>query len=142
MCSELTMRVVAEVTPHDVHPVEVLRALTQVAGQSRAHTRFDRDGRERVVAVPPKLEADLPDRDVQKTPEGAQLSLPQVSALRKVGLPDLHGQSRNVRHQDVPVAVEDRPTRPGDPNVATLVVLRGAQQLLAVQDLERPEPEE
>ena len=71
--------------------------------------------------------------------ERADLAQPHAAPLRQVGRPDLHRRARDVRHEHVAVAVEDRAARRLHADVAALVVLRGAQELLAVQHLQRPE---
>jgi hypothetical protein len=42
----------------------------------------------------------------------------------------------------LPIAVENRPTRRLQSDVAALIVLRGAQELFAVQDLQGPQAQE
>src|SRR5207249_11078678 len=74
--------------------------------------------------------------------ERAKLAETDVALFREVRDPDLHRQPGSVRDELLSVAVQDRPPRRLDPDVTKLVVLRRAQKLLAVEDLQRPEPEE
>jgi hypothetical protein len=64
--------------------------------------------------------------------------LPEANTapLREVRAPDLDGGPRDVRDQHLAIPIEDRTARSLHTDVAALVVLSRAEQLLAVQDLE------
>ena len=83
----------------------------------------------------PDRRTDLVRRQPEDSPERADLAQPHAAPLRQVRGPDLDSAAGNVRHEHVSIAIEDRPARSLHAYVASLVVLRRAQKLLAVQDL-------
>ena len=86
--------------------------------------------------------ADLAGGNVQHPRELTDLAQANAAPLREVRAPDLDGGPRDVRDQHLAVPIEDRAARSLHADVAALVVLSRAEQLLAVQDLERPESQE
>ena len=56
--------------------------------------------------------------------------------------PELDGSSGDVRHDHAPAPVENRPSRRFDSDQAQLIALRGVEELLPGQHLQRPQPEE
>ncbi len=141
MGCELVIRVITQVSRHDLDTVEVFRPLFEVEDLRSGRTVLDPDRRERIVPLASDRCADLVRRDAEDSRERADLVQSHTAALRQVRRPDLDCASGNVRHEDVAVAIEDRAPRRLHADVSTLVVLRRAQKLLAVQDLQRPEPE-
>ena len=142
VCGELSVWVVTEILVRDLDAREIVPALLQVTDLELSRTVLDRHRREQVVAVAPQRAADVDRRHQQDARELAQLAQAGASILRQVGLPDLHGGARNVRHEWEAVAIDDRAPRRLDAYVPALVVLRRPQQLLAVEDLQGPEPQE
>ena len=135
MRRELTVGVEAQRRVGDLHAGEVVGAFLQVADLCLAHTLLDLDRGERVASVATERPADVDCRHVQDAPERAELAQPCGSILREVRLPDHDGRPGHVRDEHLPVAVEDRATGRFLAYFAPLVVLRGTEQLLAVQDL-------
>ena len=142
MRGEFLVRVVAEVRRCDLHAREVLGALLQIEDLRLGRTVLHLDRRERIAAVLADSGADLVRGNVQHPRELPDLAQANAAALRKVRAPDLDGGPRDVRDQHLAVPIEDRTARSLHADVAALVVLSGAEQLLAVQDLERPESQE
>ena len=100
------------------------------------------DRRERVVAVLLQLLQDLGCRNAGDLGERPQLLQLGGPALRQVGRPELQARPRDVRHEHVPVAVEDRAARRVDPQAAHPVVVRAGEVLVPGQHLQRPEAKE
>src|SRR5205823_10798948 len=127
---------------HYLDAREILGPLLEVEGQGAGNVLLDLERGQGIAAVTPDHCADLQGGNLDESRERTDLAEAEVPPLREVGDLDLHRQPGDVRDQLLSVAVEDWPSRSLDAHVAKLVVLRGAQQLLAVQDLQRPEPEE
>ena len=87
----------------------------------------------------PDRRADLVGREPEDSGERTDLAQAHAAPLRQVGRPDLDGAAGDIRHEHFPVAIQDRATRSLHADVPALIVLRRAQELLAVQDLQRPQ---
>ena len=134
------MDVVAEVRLRDLHPRKLGLVLVQVVDRVVPDRRLDGDRRERIGALRIDLTRELSRCDVEHARQPPDLCVPAL--LRHVADPELHRCSRDVRDDDVPVAVEDRPTRRIDAHEAELVVLSCVEVARPRQHLQRPEPEE
>src|SRR4029077_960436 len=133
---ELLVRVEAEVRRRDLDAREVLGTLLQIEDLRLTGTVLHLDRRQRIAAVLAHRGADLAGRDVQQPRELTDLAETNTTPLREVRAPDLDGGPRDVRDQHLAVPIEDRTARSLHTDVAALVVLSRAEQLLAVQDLE------
>ena len=136
MRGELLVRVVAEVRRRDLDAREVLGTLLQIEDLRLSGTVLHLDRRQRIAAVLADRGADLAGGNVQHPCELTDLAQANAAALREVRAPDLDGGPRDVRDQHLAVPIEDRTARSLHADVAALVVLSRAEQLLAVQDLE------
>ena len=133
---ELAMWVVPQRCVVNLDAGEVVGSLLQVSLLQRRDAGLDRYRRQEVVAVAAQRRADLSDGHFQDTRELAQLAETGVLALGEIGLRDLNDQTGDVDHERTSLAVPDRSAGRRHAQLAALVVLRGAKQLLAVQDLQ------
>ena len=123
-----------------VMPGELGLMLEQVVHLALVDRVLDGDRRERVAAVLLDLRGDVGERDLEDPREAAQLLVGAV--LRKVGGPDLHGRRVRVLDEDAAVAVLDRAARRVQAKQAELVVLRGDEELVPGEHLQRPQADE
>ncbi len=116
--------------------------LVQVVDLLLANGCLDGDRRQRVGLPRGDLAGELGRGDAQDPREAADDLAPASFDPGHVADPELHRGPGDVRDDDAPVAIENRPPWRLDAYEAQLVVLGRLQVVLAREHLQRPEPEE
>jgi hypothetical protein len=127
----------------DLDAREVVLVLEEVIDLRVGNVRLDRDRCEKVVLPCLEVALHLPVPEAEELRHAAERLLPLLGAQPvERSRPKLRDGARDVRHEHLPVPVEDRAARRRSPEGPDLVVARFVEVLLAGDDLERPEPEE
>ena len=138
-----SLLVLAREDPLDAHAGEARPVLAQVVDLVHAEALLQdhRAARRRSVPLLQLLD-DLLAGHPRHRGEPVELVASLGSRRRQVLWPDLDRQLGAVRHQDLAVPVEDVPPRRLDADLADAVVVRLGEVLVALKDLDVPEPEE